>query len=110
VYAVIESGGKQYRVAVGQMLEVEKLAIEAGDQVAIDRVLMVAAGGEVQIGRPVVPGAQVLATALRHEKGPKIIIFKYKPKTRYRRKTGHRQMHTVLRIDQILTGGNGDGA
>lgn len=103
MYAVIQSGGKQYRVTVGQQLAVEKLSVEPGEQVALDRVLMVAADENVQIGCPVVTGAKVLATAIRHELGPKIIIFKYKPKTRYRRKRGHRQQHTLLRIDQILT-------
>lgn len=103
MYAVIETGGKQYRVAVGETLKVEKLPVEAGEQVALERVLMVAADDDVQIGRPIVAGAKVLATALAHEKGPKIIVFKYKPKTRYRRKLGHRQMHTLLRIDQIVT-------
>jgi large subunit ribosomal protein L21 len=103
VYAVIESGGKQYRVTVGQQLAVEKLPVESGQQVTLDRVLMVATDQDVQIGRPVVAGAKVVATALRQELGPKVIVFKYKPKTRYRRKRGHRQLHTLLRIDEIIT-------
>lgn len=104
MYAVIQTGGKQYRVSVGQLLEVERLPVEAGGQVTLDRVLMVASdGGSVEVGQPVVSGAKVLATAVRHEKGRKLIVFKYKPKTRYRRKIGHRQHHTVLRIDQIVS-------
>lgn len=103
MYAVIESGSKQYRVSVGELLEVEKLPVEAGSSITLDRVLMVSADDGVQVGRPVVEGAKVIATAVRHDKGQKVIIFKYKPKTRYRRMRGHRQIHTLLRIDQILS-------
>ncbi len=103
MYAVVQTGGRQYRVQVGELLKVEKLPVEEGGQVELDRVLMVAAEEDVRIGQPTVPGAKVVATAVRHEKGPKIIVFKYKPKTRYRRKNGHRQWQTLLRIDQILS-------
>jgi large subunit ribosomal protein L21 len=103
VYAVIETGGKQYRVAAGDTIEVERLPAEAGSQVEIDRVLMVAGDEGVTIGAPVVSGAAVLATVTEHLRGPKIVVFKMKPKKRYRRKTGHRQELTRLKIDSIRT-------
>jgi large subunit ribosomal protein L21 len=101
VYAVIETGGKQYRVAAGDTIEVERLKAEAGEQVEIDRVLMVAGDDGITIGAPVVAGAKVVATVAEHYRGPKLIIFKFKPKKRYRRKTGHRQEMTRLTIDAI---------
>ncbi len=103
MYAVIETGGKQYRVQVGQSLDVERLPVEAGGDVEIDRVLMV--GGEdagVRIGTPVVEGARVVATVDEHHRGEKLIIFKMKAKKRYRRKTGHRQELTRLTIKDIV--------
>jgi len=101
VYAVVESGGKQYKVTVGQTVDVELLAAEEGSTVEFDRILMVADDGNVRIGRPTVDGAKVSATVLAHGRGPKLIVFKYRPKNRYRRKLGHRQGYTRLRIDQI---------
>ena len=103
MYAVIETGGKQYRVQVGQSLDVERLPVEAGGDVEIDRVLMV--GGEdagVRIGTPTVEGARVVATVSEHHRGEKLIIFKMKAKKRYRRKTGHRQELTRLTIKDIV--------
>jgi large subunit ribosomal protein L21 len=103
VYAVIETGGKQYRVAAGDVIEVERLPAEAGEQVEIDRVLMVAGDEGISIGAPVVAGAKVVATVSEHLRGPKITVFKMKAKKRYRRKTGHRQELTRLKIDAIQT-------
>ncbi len=103
MYAVIETGGKQYRVQVGQSLDVERLPVEAGGDVEIDRVLMV--GGEdasIRIGTPTVEGARVVATVDEHHRGEKLIIFKMKAKKRYRRKTGHRQELTRLTIKDIV--------
>ncbi len=105
MFAVIEIGGHQYRVKVGDQIQVEKLPVPAGAAVEIDRVLMVGEGEQVRIGRPVVPEARVRATALGHGKGEKIIVLKYRPGAkRYRRKQGHRQTYTVLRIDAIEAG------
>lgn len=101
MYAVVETGGKQYKVSVGDTVDVEKLNCEAGDSIELDRVLMVSDDGEVRIGRPTLEGAKVAATVLRHFKGRKVLVFKYKPKERYRRKIGHRQPYTRLRIDDI---------
>jgi large subunit ribosomal protein L21 len=103
VYAVIETGGKQYRVAAGDIIDVERLTAEAGAQVELDRVLMIAGDEGINIGAPIVDGAKVVATIDTHFRGPKIVIFKFKAKKRYRRKTGHRQEMTRLKIDSILT-------
>jgi len=102
VYAVVETGGKQYKVSAGDTVHVEKLPFEVGEKIELDRVLLVADGNEVQVGQPTVEGAKVLATVTDHLKGPKIIVFKYKPKERYRRKKGHRQSYTRLTIDEIV--------
>jgi large subunit ribosomal protein L21 len=101
VYAVVESGGKQYKVTIGQTVDVELLGVNEGDTVQFDRILMVADDGDVRIGRPTIDGARVSATVLGHGRAPKVIVFKYHPKKRYRRKTGHRQGYTRLRIDEI---------
>jgi large subunit ribosomal protein L21 len=103
VYAVIETGGKQYRVAAGDTIDVERLPDDAGSQVEIERVLMVAGDEGITIGAPIVSGAAVVATITEHLRGPKIVVFKFKPKKRYRRKTGHRQELTRLKIDSIRT-------
>jgi len=101
VYAVVETGGKQYKVTVGQTVDVELLGVNEGDTVQFDRVLMVADEGDVRVGRPTVDGARVSATVLGQGRGPKLIAFKYRPKKRYRRKLGHRQGYTRLRVDEI---------
>lgn len=103
MYAVVETGSKQYRVQVGQVLDVELLPVEAGSDVDLDRVLMIGGeGAELQIGTPTVPGARVVATVTEHHKGDKVIIFKMTAKKRYRRKTGHRQPHSRLQIKEII--------
>ena len=100
-FAVIETGGKQYRVSVGDTIAVERLTGDAGEQVTLDRVLMVGGNGEPQIGAPMIEGASVTATIESQYRGEKIIVFKFKPKKRYRRRTGHRQELTRLAITGI---------
>lgn len=104
MYAVIETGGKQYRVEVGTELEVELLDAEPGASITIDRVLLVADGDESAIGRPVVADATVEADVVRRDRGEKLISFKYRPKARSRVKKGHRQELTVLRITDVKLG------
>jgi len=105
MYAVIETGGKQYRVEVGTELEVELLDAEAGNTITLDRVLLVADGDDASIGQPLVSNATVSAEVLRRDRGPKLISFKYRPKARTRVKKGHRQELTVLRISDITLDG-----
>jgi large subunit ribosomal protein L21 len=102
VYAVMKSGARQYRATVGDTVRVEKLPIDPGEQIELDEVLLVVDDNEVRIGQPTVEGAKVLATVVAQEKGPKITIFKYRPRKRYRRRAGHRQLYTRLRIDEIV--------
>jgi large subunit ribosomal protein L21 len=104
MYAVIETGGKQYRVEVGTELEVELLQAEPGDNITLDRVLLVADGDESTIGMPVVADAAVLAEVVRRDRGEKLISFKYRPKARSRVKKGHRQELMVLRITDVKLG------
>ena len=101
MYAVVKSGGKQYKVKVGQTVDVELLDAKVGDTIEMDHVLMIADEEDVQIGRPSLDKARVVATILEHGKGKKVIAFKYKPKERYRRRKGHRQEYTQLHIDEI---------
>ncbi len=105
MYAVIETGGKQYRVEVGTELEVELLDGEPGKTVTLDRVLLIADGDDASIGQPVVDGAAVSAEIVRRDRGPKLISFKYRPKARTRVKKGHRQELTILRISDITLNG-----
>ena len=105
MYAVIETGGKQYRVEVGTELQVELLDVEPGKTITLDRVLLVADGNESSIGQPLVANAAVSAEVLRQNRGDKVISFKYRPKARRRVKHGHRQELTVLRISDITLGG-----
>jgi large subunit ribosomal protein L21 len=100
-YAVIETGGKQYRVAVGDQLSIEKLPVEPGSGITFDRVLMVGGDGAPKVGTPLVAGATVQAQVEQQYRGPKIVVFKYKPKKRYRRRTGHRQALTRVAITAI---------
>jgi large subunit ribosomal protein L21 len=102
MYAVVKTGGKQYRVSPGDSIEVEKLPHEVGEQVELEEVLLVANGSRTKIGRPVVKGAKVKATVTRQAKGRKVVIFKYRSSNRYRRHKGHRQHLTRLRIDEIV--------
>lgn len=102
MYAVIETGGKQYRVEKGDVVYVEKLNANEGETVDLSKVLLVSSGDGLKIGKPYVEGAKVKATVLEHGKGKKIIIFKYKPKKDYRKKQGHRQPYTKLKIEEIV--------
>jgi large subunit ribosomal protein L21 len=102
VYAVMKSGARQYRAEVGSMIVVERLPAEVGQQIVLKDVLLVADGEKVKIGQPIVKKAKVLATVVAQEKGPKVRIFKYRPKQRYRRRIGHRQRYTRLRVDEIV--------
>ncbi len=105
MYAVIETGGKQYHVEVGTELAVELLDVEPGQEITLDRVLLVADGDEAAIGRPLVEGAVVSATVLRADRADKVISFKYKPKARRRVKKGHRQEQTILRVTDVMLNG-----
>lgn len=100
-YAIIETGGKQYRVQVGETIRIEKLEVAEGEAVAFDRVLAVSKNGTLTTGAPFVNGAKVTASVKAQGKAPKIIVFKYHNKTNYRRKTGHRQPFTAVTIDAI---------
>jgi large subunit ribosomal protein L21 len=100
-YAIVEDGGKQYKAVEGSTIEVDLYDVEVGEQVDLERVLLIADGPDVTIGTPYIEGAKVGATVVSKVKGPKVIIFKYKPKQRYRVKTGHRQKYIRLKIDSI---------
>ena len=102
MYAIVRSGARQYQASVDDTIVVERLPAELGQQLELDEVLLVADGERVEIGRPTVEGARVLATVVAQEKGPKIRIFKYRPRKRYRRRAGHRQRYTRLRVDEIV--------
>ena len=101
LYAVIETGGKQLRVEAGQVVEVERLPQERGSEIALGRVLMLVDGERVTAGTPVVQGARVMATVLGHARGRKVIVGKFRPKKHYRRRVGHRQPLSRVRVDRI---------
>ena len=101
MYAVVQTGGKQYRVEEGQILGVEKLAGEPGAEVELERVLMIGDGTSVHVGAPVVEGARVVGEIVRQQRGPKIRVYKYKRRKGYSRTKGHRQSETLLRIRSI---------
>ena len=101
MFAIVRSGGKQYRVMPGQTITVERLPQEVGQQVELNEVLLISAEDGVHLGSPLVEGARVRARVLAHGRGPKIDVFKYKPKKRYRRLRGHRQEQTHLLIEAI---------
>ncbi|MEE9284281.1 MAG: 50S ribosomal protein L21 [Dehalococcoidia bacterium] len=104
-YAIIETGGKQYRVAPGDILDVERLTDhEPGDTIEIEKVLLVNQDDDVTVGAPYVDGARVVAKVESEGRAKKIIVFKYKPKTRYRRKKGHRQQYSRISIEDIAVG------
>lgn len=100
MYAIIATGGKQYKVAEGDVIRVEKLGVEAGAEVVFDQVLVVS-GDEVKVGDPTVAGATVTATAVGDGKSKKVIVYKYKRKTGYHKKNGHRQAYTKVKIEKI---------
>jgi large subunit ribosomal protein L21 len=101
MYAIVETGGKQYKVSEGDQLFIEKLAVEDGAEVTFDKVLFVSKDGNVVVGSPVIAGATVTAKVVKHGKAKKIIVFKYKSKKNYRRKQGHRQPYTKVQTEKI---------
>jgi large subunit ribosomal protein L21 len=101
IYAIVETGGKQYRVTPGQVIDVDHLDMVEGETVELDKVLLVADGDKVAVGTPTVAGAKVLATSQGGGKSDKTIVFRYKNKVRYRKKTGHRQLYTRLAVNRI---------
>ena len=100
MFAIIKTGGKQYKVSEGDVIKVEKIEAEAGDKIEFDQVLMVA-GDDVKVGSPVVEGAKVQAEVLDQKKNKKVVIFKFKAKKNYRKKKGHRQPYTLVKIEKI---------
>ncbi len=110
IYAIVRTGGKQYRVEPEQLIDVDSLPAEVGSTVEMTDVLLIAVNGDVKVGRPVLEGARVIAEVVEQGRGPKIIVFKYKAKTRYRRRRGHRQGYTRLVVRQILTAEDTTGA
>ncbi len=100
MYAIIATGGKQYKVSEGDVIRVEKLGVEAGETYTFDQVLAVSDDG-MKVGNPTVEGATVDATVMENGKGKKVIVYKYKPKKGYHRKNGHRQQYTAVKIDKI---------
>lgn len=102
ISAVIETGGKQYEVAPGSIVRVERLEVPENETFETDKVLLVRTPDQILVGTPYVPGAKVIAKVLKHGRGKKIIVFKFKPKKRYMRKKGHRQWFTELRVEQII--------
>ncbi len=103
MYAVLETGGKQYRVAAGDTLEIERLAVETGQSCTFDRVLLVNNGGQVLVGAPTVAQASVIADVVEHRRGPKKLTFKMKRRKGYHKTIGHRQELTVVKIKEIKT-------
>ncbi len=101
MYAIIKTGGKQYKVSEGDEIIVEKLEVEENATVTFEEVLGIFDGEKIQVGKPVIKGAKVTATVVKNGKGPKIRIFKYKHKTNYRRRAGHRQPFTKVKIEKI---------
>ncbi len=100
-YAIVESGGKQYRAVEGSTIEVDRMDAEVGQQVALGSVLLLVDGDQISVGAPGVKGAKISATVVEHVKGPKVVVFHYRPKKRIRTKTGHRQQYTRLQINSI---------
>lgn len=101
MYAIIRSGGKQYRAEIGATIDVDRLPQEVGESIEISDVLLVADGEDTRIGQPLVDGALVRATVVEQFRGKKIIVYKYRQRTNYRRKQGHRQYYTRLRVEDI---------
>lgn len=104
MYAIIHTGGKQYRVSQGDLVTVEKLDGAPGERIEINSVLMVGEGSQVTVGQPHLAQARVVGTIVRQERGPKIIIYKHKRRKGYQKKQGHRQSQTLLRVTDIVTG------
>lgn len=101
MYAVIKTGGKQYRVAAGEKIKVEQIAADVGQEIVIDQVLAVGSGAEIKVGTPLVSGASVKATVVSHGRGEKVRIFKLRRRKHYQKRQGHRQNYTELQIGDI---------
>lgn len=101
MYAVIETGGKQYKVSEGDIIYVEKLDVEAGADIAFDKVLLIGEGSDVKVGAPVVDGVSVAGKVIKNDKAKKVVVYKYKPKKGYHKKQGHRQPYTKVEITKI---------
>jgi large subunit ribosomal protein L21 len=101
MYAVIKTGGKQYRVSPGEKIKIEQIPADVGSQIVLDQVLMVAEGESVKVGNPLVDGAKVSATVLAHGRGQKVRIFKLRRRKHYQKTQGHRQNYTEIRVDAI---------
>jgi large subunit ribosomal protein L21 len=101
-YAILDSGGKQYKAVEGSLIDVDLLDVEDGAQVNLDKVLLVVDGAEITVGTPIVKGATVKTEVMGISRGPKIDVFRYTPKKRIRRKTGHRQQYTQLKVVEIV--------
>jgi len=102
-YAIMESGGKQYKAVPGETVRVDRLPNEVNDKIDLEKVLLVVDDGDIKIGTPLLEGVTIKATVSDQIKGRKIRVFKYKPKVRYRKRQGHRQRYTLLTIDEIVT-------
>ena len=101
MYAVIETGGKQYKVSEGDVIYIEKLDVEAGADVSFDKVLLIGEGNDVKVGAPVVDGVSVTGKVIKNDKAKKVVVYKYKPKKGYHKKQGHRQPYTKVEITKI---------
>jgi large subunit ribosomal protein L21 len=100
-YAIIEDGGKQYKAVIGESIDVDRYPLEVGEEIDMERVLLISDGENVKVGTPFIQGAKIQATVIAQVKGPKVIVFRYKAKERIRSKTGHRQKYTRVRVDAI---------
>ena len=101
MYAVIETGGKQYKVSKGDVIYIEKLDVEAGAKVSFDKVLLIGEGSDVKVGAPAVEGVSVSGKVIKNDKAKKVVVYKYKPKKGYHKKQGHRQPYTKVEITKI---------
>ena len=110
MYAVVMTGGKQYRVSEGDQLHIETLPVGEGEAVTLDKVLLIANGDQITIGTPYVAGGQVVATVVKHGRGEKIHILKFRRRKHYQKVTGHRQNYTEIKITNIVTAAAADGA
>ncbi len=108
MYAVIQTGGKQYRVSQGDLITIEKLDGATGDRVEIASVLMIGEGNQVTVGQPQLDQARVVGTIVRQGRGPKVVIYKHKRRKGYQKRQGHRQWQTLLRVSEIVTGAASD--
>lgn len=100
-YAIVEDGGKQFKAVIGESIEVDRYPLEVGEEIDMERVLLISDGENTKVGTPFIQGAKVEGTVIAHIKGPKVTVFKYMAKERIRTKTGHRQKYTKVRIDAI---------